>query len=151
MNKKTWAIVAIAAAGLGVYGGAEAFSRANPTQQLTELGEAMHMSDKQQAQWQQIIDATAQARRNGLQRADRRLSSAITTLKTPGADLGGMAMPEPDAESKADRERIRSMATTFYADATPAQQAQMRDFLATRLTRLQSLLHKRAERGLDAG
>lgn len=151
MNKKTWAIVAIAAAGLGVYGGAEAFSRARPATQLIELGKEMHLSATQQPQWQQIIDATAKARSDGLQRADQRLSAAISTLKTPDADLGSLAMPQPDPRIKTEREHIRSLVQAFYADATPAQQTQMRDFLATRLTRLQGLLHKRGEMSLDAG
>ncbi|MDB5972270.1 MAG: hypothetical protein JWQ90_4720 [Hydrocarboniphaga sp.] len=151
MNKKTWAVVAIAAAGLGVYGAAEALSRSNPAAQLTELGNEMQLSAAQESQWQQIIDATAQARSHGLRHADQRLSAAISTLKTPGADLSRLAMPEPDPQMKADRERIHSMAQAFYADATPAQQAQMRSFLATRLTRMQSLLHKRAEASLGAG
>jgi hypothetical protein len=151
MNKKILVAIVTAGLGFGLYGAAQAYSMGGDrVAQLEKLGKQLDMSPAQQKQWAEIMDSAKQARTMSLQGLDTKLSVAIDTLNAPGADISQLFDHEADPNAQAAREHTKDLVLAFYADATPDQQKQMRDFLSERLTRLQRVLHKRAEMSLGA-
>jgi hypothetical protein len=140
--KTKFAIAGVLLLALSLAGAAQAASEtAAAPPALVRLGQQLHLTPAQQPQWQAALDAAGRARGAAESGLRDFAAQAESELKKPDADLDRLSQLQQrhQQEAQAMRAEARQALLGFYAQATPEQQATMRQFLLDQIERLQRL------------
>ena len=123
-----------------------------PPTDLQRLGDSLHLDASQQGRWQIVLAAAAESQGTSQTQLQVLAAAAREELGRPDADLPGLVRRQNQAATRIleARTRERQSFLDFYATASPAQQAAMRQFLLDKINRVERLQKLGASFGLGS-
>lgn len=108
---------------------------------LLRLGDSMHVDASQQERWQAVLNAAAESQQITRQQLQSFTDTAREELGRADTDLPGLIRRQNQVATRVldARTRERQSFLDFYATASRAQQAAIRQFLLDKINRLERL------------